>query len=85
MLSGSQKIRFKSLSTRAPGSHLISMNFSSQRVYPKTQTDKLASVGYFRGEVDHLSVFFFGFHQGNCIKKNKIYKSLNAKVFNRLL
>ena len=47
MLSGSQKIRFKSLSTRAPGSHLISMNFSSQRVYPKTQTDKLASVFFF--------------------------------------
>ena len=72
MLSGSQKIRFKSLSTRAPGSHLISMNFSSQRVYPKTQTDKLASVGYFRGEVDHLSVFFLAFTKEIALKK-KIY------------
>ena len=81
------------MSTRAPDNRAIrhltdfNENKSVERVYPKTQKEKLVSVLVFSGgeiETPHPPIFL-GFHKENRFKIGKMYEALTAMVFNQLL
>ena len=51
-----------------------------ERVYPKTQNDKLVSVLVFPGEIDHPPVFLVFTEE---IASGKMYGALTTMVFNQ--